>query len=369
MKIGLFADAQSVHIHQLVAGLIQRGHDVTVITHKPAEIPGVAVEPFHVPRPGLMNPRRWTSRKLHYLQSFLKRFDILNIHFLQDWGFPVEWMDQHCFVATAWGSDIVDPPGETHANHELISARKNLLQHASAVTTCGPSFANTVANYANLQREAIDVVPFGVNLTLFNPDGATEKNLSQDLRQNIVIGFYKGFREVYGPTTLIRAIPSVIDRHPDVRFELVGDGPQLETCQSLAKKLNADHAINWIPRQTLAQIPFWLNHWTITVIPSIHEAFGVAALESSAMRLPVIASDVCGLRDTVLHNETGLLTPVNDSDALTVRINQLLDDPVTAQQMGRAGRQMVKQQYDWEILYDQWISTYEKALDLAAIMV
>ncbi len=365
MKIGLFADAQSVHIHQLVAGLIQRNHEVTVITHKPAEILGAVVEPFHVPRPGLTNPRRWSSRKLHYLQTFLKRFDIINIHFLRDWEFPVEWMDHHCFVATAWGSDIVDPPGEMPADLELTTARKNLLQHASAVTTCGPSFATTVANYADLQRDAIDVVPFGVNLNLFNPDSLAKENPTQDIR----IGFYKGFREVYSPITLVRAIPIVIERHPDVRFELVGDGPQLETCQSLAKEIHADHAIDWIPRQPLSQIPTWLNRWTMAIIPSIHEAFGVAALETSAMRLPVIASDVCGLRDTVMHNETGLLSDVENPHSVADCIHQLLDDPIRAKKMGQTGRQMVEQQYNWENLYDQWVKLYEKALDKTAVMI
>lgn len=365
MKIGLFADAQSIHIRQLVHGLVDRGHTITVVSHKSAEIPGVSVERFRVPAPGITNPRRWTSRRLHYLKNFVRRFDVINMHFIQDWGFPIDLIERGCFVMTAWGSDIVDPPGETAADHELTSTRIALLQHATAVTTCGPTFASTVAKYGNIDVENIDVVPFGVNLNRFQPVDDSTIYSRQDKR----IGFYKGFREVYNPIGLIRAIPYVLSRHPDARFEMIGDGPQLDACQSLADESSIDSAIDWIPRQSHDQIPHWLKRWNMAVIPSIHEAFGVAALEISAMRLGVVASDVCGLRDTVCHETTGLLTPVNDPHSLADSINTLLDDPELCHQMGSAGRSMVEQRFDWEQIYDPWITLYEKALDQATVMM
>ena len=365
MKIGLFADAQSIHIHQLVKGLVKRGHDITVITYKSANIPGAKIERFRVPAPGLTNPRRWASRRWHYLRSLLHRFDVINIHFLQDWGFPADWMERSCFVATAWGSDIVDPPGETAADHALKSVRIALLQRAAAVTTCGPAFAATVANYGGIDVERIDVVPFGVDVKRFQPEKDTLQS-PPDIKR---VGFYKGFREVYNPIDLIRAIPPVLQRHPHVRFELIGDGPQLISCQNLAKELSVDSAIQWIPRQTHEHIPRWLQRWTLTVIPSIYEAFGVAALESSSMCLPVVASDVGGLGDTVRHQKTGLLSLPRNPRSLAQSMNTLLDDTDMCQRMGTAGRAMVEQHYDWDRIYDQWVSLYERALDRITVMI
>jgi len=122
MKICLFADAQSVHIQQLAPALAARGIDVHILTHKPATVAGCSVERFRVPKGGINNLRRWKGRRRAYLDSFLRDFDVVNIHFLHDWWFFSEDDDRQgfgghgCVVATAWGSDIVDPPGETEAS-------------------------------------------------------------------------------------------------------------------------------------------------------------------------------------------------------------------------------------------------------------
>ncbi|MDO8631868.1 MAG: glycosyltransferase family 4 protein, partial [Phycisphaerales bacterium] len=334
MKVCLFADAQSVHTRQLVRALVSRGITVHVVTHKPADLPGASVEPFSVPPPGVTNLRRWDGRLRNYLRGFLRRFDVVNIHFLADWGFG-EWVVEErasraAVVATAWGSDIVDPPGETAATPEQVHARVQVLRAADAVTVCGPTFARTVARYAGIPPESVDVVPFGVDLDLFTRGcpaacgGVRTDRFARAAGGALRIGFFKGFRAVYGPICLIRAIPQVVAQVPGARFELIGDGAELPACQALARQLGVEPSIEWIPRQDHARLPAYLSRWDVSVIPSVYEAFGVAALESSAMQVPVIASDVCGLRDTVRDGETGLLVPPDDPPRLAEAIVCLL---------------------------------------------
>ncbi len=336
-----------------------------IVTHKPAVVPGVSVERFRIPGPSLANPRRWHTRWEQYLRGFLRGFDIVNIHFLSDWGFTPEIMSDGCLIASAWGSDIVPPPGEGPPSPELTASRVMLLRHAGAVTTCGPTFAAAVAKFARIDLECIDVVPFGVDLELFRPDEAAVKQSLGSYR----VGFFKGFRQVYGPTVLVRAIPLVLDELPDTRFDLVGDGPQLTECQTLAKKLGVDSSIQWIPRQPHNDIPKLLAQWDLTVIASVYEAFGVAALESSAMGVPVVATDVGGLRDTVCHEETGLLIPAKSVEALADALVTLLRDGPRRLQMGQAGREWVREHFDRRRVLDQWVHTYHRALDRASVWV
>jgi len=117
VRVCLFGDARSVHIQSLAQGLAGRGHHVHIVTHKPAVIPGVSVERFRIPGPTLANPRRWHRRWEQYLRGFLRGFDIVNVHFLSDWGFTPEIMSDGCLIASAWGSDIVPPPGEGPPSH------------------------------------------------------------------------------------------------------------------------------------------------------------------------------------------------------------------------------------------------------------
>jgi L-malate glycosyltransferase len=368
MKICLFADAGSVHIRQLSKHLSLLGHEIHIVTHKPAAIPCVTVEKFSVPPPGISNLRRWASRRCRYLLNIFRGFDIVNVHFLADWHLDEILPDRAAtdarLVATAWGSDIVDPPGEDPPTDELIKARRGLLQAADAITTCGPTFARTVADYAGISFKSICVVPFGVDASFFKTN-EHERNDGGGAE----VGFFKGFRKVYGPAVLVEAMPGVLAQCPQARFEMIGDGADLTRCQELAHHLGVDHAMSWIGRMEHSRLPERLGRWQLSVIPSIHESFGVAALESQAMGVPVVASRVEGLQDTVRDGETGLLFPVGDSNALAAAIVSMVQDSKLRGQMSRAGREAVNSHYDWHNVADQWVQLYSRVREEACVMV
>jgi len=365
VKIALFADAQSIHIQQLAPGLAELGHEVHIVTHKPAPVMGATVERFRVPEPSATNLRGWQGRRSRYLRGFLRRFDVVNIHFLQDWGFRFDppLIENAVLVATAWGSDIFDPPGETVASTELTEVRRTLLRRAHAVSACGPAFAERVAEYAGVAVDHIEVLPFGVDVDLFRPAQRATRHAAP-----FRIGFFKGFRAVYGPTVLMEAIPLILRRVPGTRFDLVGDGAELHQCQSMASEAGLQSSIEWLPRQPHERLPDLLSRWDLTVVPSIHEAFGVAALESSAAGVPVVASDVCGLRDTVRHGETGLLVPPSNPGALADAIVELLHDGELRERMARAGPKMVGREYDWRDLHARWAEFYDRVREGAVVM-
>ncbi len=73
-------------------------------------------------------------------------------------------------------------------------------------------------------------------------------------------------------------------------------------------------------------------------MPSFAEGFGLAAAEAQACGLPVIAADASSLPEIVLDQETGLLVPPGDADALVAALRRLLDDPALARRLGSAGR-------------------------------
>ncbi|UCF35076.1 MAG: glycosyltransferase family 4 protein [Phycisphaerales bacterium] len=367
MKICIFGEPRAVHLQRIVPGLAARGLDVHFVCNKPIDVPGATVERFEVPRPGLTHPLRWSARWVRYLKGFLRRFDVCHVHFLflRDWGFTPEMADDGCLVATPWGSDIVVPEGEDPPTPDHVEKRKALLRSAHLVTAWGPSFARMVSGYAGIEFSDIALLPLGVDLQLFDPSLKAARRAAGDYR----VGFFKGFRAVYGPTYLMRAIPTVLEVLPGTRFHLIGDGPQLQRCKELAGAYEVAFSVKWIPYQAYANIPNHLAGWDLTVIPSVSESFGAAALESSAMEVPVVASDVGGLRDTVVHGETGLLVPSKAPEQLADAIITLLQDCAAREWMGRAGREMVERDYDWQEILDRWVDAYRLALDRAAVMV
>lgn len=366
MNVCIFGDARSVHVHRLAHELSRRDVSVHVVTHKPADVPGATVERFSVPPPGWNNLRRWRERRRRYLEGFLRRFDVVNVQFVVDWGFEPEMPNDGVLVATAWGSDLVTPPGEIQPSPTEASARRRLLGCASVVTACGPTFAEVVARYAGLEADTVRVVPFGVDTDVFRPSGiggVRAGRLRHDRARGEVVGFPKGFRRVYGAKTLLEAIPQVLSKCPSTRFELVGDGADLEECRAMARVSGLDSAIDWLPRLNHAEMPEVLRRWSVCVIPSVHEAFGVAALEASASGVAVVASDVCGLRDTVCNGQTGVLVPSGDVSALGGAITSLLEDPERRRRMGETGRAFVGREYDARRVYDRWVELYTEACE------
>lgn len=365
MKVCLLGDANSIHLQRIASGLAAHGVDVHVLCRKPAAIDGVTVERFEVPPFGPAYPMRWHARSRRLLRNLLRRFDVVNVHFLHDWGFEPEMLGEGCFVASPWGSDITPPPGEQPPAGEAVARRVALLQAAALVTTCGPSFARTVARFAAIDAEDIVVLPIGVDLDLFRPPLPADRPVAAGHK----VGFFKGFRPVYGAVELLRAIPAILAVFPETRFHLLGDGADLERCRQLAAFYDVAHAIRWVRRQPYANMPNHLAGWDVVAIPSICESFGVAALEASAMGIAVVASDVGGLPDTVVDGETGLLVPPADPEALADAIVRLLSDDPLRRRMGLAGRKFVEQYYNWQRILDQWVVTYEMARDRGGVMV
>ncbi len=365
MKICLFADARSVHVQRISAGLAARGVNVHIVTHKPMTVEGATVEAFRIPPASLMNPRRWHSRWRLYLRDFMKRFDVVHVHFLSPWGFTPEIIDDGCFVASTWGSDIVQPPGEGRPTDSVIEERKMMLKCAAKVTAWGPYLARTTANFAQIDQSEISLLPLGVDLDLFQPMKSTPKPVGSPHK----VGFFKGFRLVYGATFLMRAIPTVLSEFPKTKFHMIGDGPELVKCKQLAGMHGVDFQINWIRRQSYGSLPGHLAGWDLSVVPSVCESFGAAALESSAMCVPVVASDVGGLHETVRDGETGWLVPAQAPEQLADAIIKALSDDDTRQAMGLAGRAMVQREYDWNTILDRWVETYQEARERAMCMV
>ena len=105
----------------------------------------------------------------------------------------------------------------------------------------------------------------------------------------------------------------------------------------------------------------------IVVVPSLGEGFGMVALEAMERGRPVIASDVGGLPEIVVHGETGLIVPRGDHEALAAAIAELARDPQRAAAMGRAGRKRAVEAFGQDRCTERTAELYEAALVRAGL--
>ncbi len=194
-------------------------------------------------------------------------------------------------------------------------------------------------------RDKVVVVPNGVDTARFCRDREVGLRLRREWgwdETRCVVGTVsrlspeKGIRYfVEASTILSRALPTV-------GFVIIGDGPERGELERMA----ADACIRFLGERE--EIPDLLNALDVFVLPSLAEAFGIAAIEAMACALPVVASDVGGLREIVVQNETGLRVPAGDSQALASAVAELVNDAARRREYGTRGRERVRERYTLE---------------------
>jgi N-acetyl-alpha-D-glucosaminyl L-malate synthase BshA len=175
---------------------------------------------------------------------------------------------------------------------------------------------------------AIDVVPNSVDTARFHPGERAPGRLP-------TLAHVSNFRTVKRPLDVIRAFAAILREVPS-RLLLVGDGPELSACLSLAENLDVLPHI-----QALAPVPDVervLRDVDLLLQPSGSEAFGLAALEALACGVPVVGYRVGGLPEVVEDGACGFLVPFGDTEQLAARSIGLLRDPETLARFGAHGR-------------------------------
>jgi glycosyltransferase involved in cell wall biosynthesis len=146
---------------------------------------------------------------------------------------------------------------------------------------------------------------------------------------------------------LIRSMTKIVEEIPEVHLDIIGQGPdrvrleRLAWAEGLAGSVRFHGYVAAEVRDKIAG-----QAW-ISVCPSSYEGWGVVCMEASARGLPVVASNVAGLRESVRDGETGILFPYGDTEALATAILKLARDPQLRATMGEAGKEWAAR-HTWE---------------------
>lgn len=148
---------------------------------------------------------------------------------------------------------------------------------------------------------------------------------------------------------------------PLLRLVLVGDGPLKEDIEREIRTAQLAGQV-WMPgaRGDIAEI---LRAFDIFVLPSLGEGISNTILEAMASGLPVIATRVGGNPELVVENETGVLVPAADPEAMARAIVNYATQPMLMRQHGQAGRARVEREYGMAAMVRQYLAVYDAALN------
>lgn len=357
MKVLMIANARAVHTQRWARALAQRGHSVTVLSIRNVPIPGVTI----VARPvGPVDNGQMLWPLLSYLRLLVTlpvdlrriRPDVVNPHYCITHGAIAALAGARPRVVNVWGSDLIwDGPGRIPWWRRALV--RLALGRADTIVSTSKFMADEVERLVP-GHPPIILVPFGVDTSKFRPG---ERRAGNPVR----IGFVKTFASKYAPDVFIEAAAIVARETRDVEFVMAGRGPQLDAMRRLAAERGLEGRISFpgfVPHEEVAEFMRGLD---ILVNCSRAESFGVVICEASASGIPVIATNVGGVRETVKDGETGILVSRDEPAALAAAMLRLAEDTDLRGRLGRAGRAFIQSAYDWESCVRRFIEVITSA--------
>lgn len=348
-----------IHVRDLAAAVQAQGHEPTVITSgggpfvhdlRAQQTPTIVLQHLGAP----IRPLR-DLRALHEIRTVLKglRPDLLATHSSKagilgrlagrSLGIPV------VFTAHGWAFT----PG-------IPSLRAAMYRQIERGVGSLASRIITVSEFDRRLALEARIAPEPHIVTVHNgmPD------LSPDLRADagrsparlVMIARFEAQKD---HPTLLRAMAG-LQAH-SWELDLIGEGPLMGGMQSLAAELGIADRVRFLgQRMDVAQI---LAGAQISLLVTNWEGFPLSILESMRAALPVVASSVGGIGESVRDEETGFLVPRGGVEVLRDRIGRLLADPTLRVRMGRQGRSRYEQHFTLDHSVQETLAVYRAALD------
>jgi glycogen(starch) synthase len=240
--------------------------------------------------------------------------------------------------------------GNASLEQETIIGR--VLRRSSWITTVS----------ASLLADVHQRVPDVVSRSSVVPDGLPSQKLLPlplpiDRPKILCLGRLindKGF------DLAITAFASIVDRYPEARMIIAGDGPMRSALERQAADWQLGDLVTFTGLVAPEDVPGLLNQATVVLMPSRREGLPRVALEAALMARPVVAARIGGLAEIIQHGETGWLVEPEDSDALAMASLFLLEHPDLAARMGEAARKRVQETFSWERCVDTYDDLYRR---------
>jgi glycosyltransferase involved in cell wall biosynthesis len=252
------------------------------------------------------------------------------------------------------GDRDTSPPERQAVERRLVSDVDRV------VATCTDELFELVRLGADVDR--VKVVPCGVDLGHFCPDGPAEAK-TPGLARLVVVSRLVERKGVGNVVTALASVPGaelVIAGGP-AEGDLIHDDEARRLMQ-LADDAGVADRVRLRGRVERADLPALLRSADAVLCVPWYEPFGIVALEAMACGVPVVASAVGGLVDTVVDGVTGIHVPPRSPDRLAAALNCLLEDAAVRRRLGTAGARRARRRYGWNRVAQSTLGVYGELL-------
>lgn len=341
-RILFLAPAKNYHTKKWCEFFYQEGYEVHVVSLTGGDIQGATVHPV------LSTDMSDKSdlAKLEYL-LVVKRInrlyrqikpDLVSVHYATSYGLLAALSSIKIYSLSVWGTDVYAFPLKSALHKKIVEYS---LSKATILMSTSKAMAVECRKYT---KRDFYITPFGVDMELFRP--RNEEQCGNDV---FTIATIKSLSPEYGIDVLLRAIKQVVNDIPQIQLcvNIAGVGPSAEYLNKLSQELGIDDMVNWLGLIPQSEVIRTLNVSDVAVIPSYRESFGVSAVEAQACGIPVIISDVDGLKEATSPGKTSVVFKSGDYLELAKAIEYLYLNKEKRIEMGECARDFVKSKFEY----------------------
>lgn len=387
-------DFSNVYLHRLAKSLIKVGVEVHIVAphamglKKEEVIDGVHIHRFQYMFPSKLEtlayfpgmPEKIKTIKgkillpffmlcmIKKMQDIVKKYniDIINAH----WAIPPG------FLATFTKNFHKKPVLITLYGAELWPAIKSdskvmkwMISYAlnKANKVVGISDATCDAGKEISCRKDIEILPDGIDTETFNPEvDGSEVQERYDLENYFMIFSSGRMVERKGFRYLIEALPYVLEKYPNTKLIIGGDGPERQSLEVLVKSLEIENNVIFPRFISDEDFPKYMKACDVFVLPSIVDSKGdtegsaTILLEAMACGTPVVGTKVGGVPYAIKDGFGGFLVNQKDPKQLGEAIIMLLDNKGLRREMGIKGRGYVEEMFSWDRIAKRYICDFEQ---------
>jgi glycosyltransferase involved in cell wall biosynthesis len=246
----------------------------------------------------------------------------------------------------------------------LLLIIERFLNRWTDILVCvSESDKNLVLKYKTIPDRKIFVIKNGIDIERFQVNQEKIENVKKELKLEksfilISIGrlhFQKDF------STILKALKPIVTQIPEVRLLIVGDGPLRKLLEKEATDLVLNKYVKFLGFRE--DTPILINLSDIVILSTKWEGLPLVPLETGASKKPIIASDIDGLRETIIDGKTGFLFQPSSEKDLIEKILKLFKSEQLRKQLGENAYLFVSKNFNNEKMINSYFSLYKDLVE------
>lgn len=234
------------------------------------------------------------------------------------------------------------------------------IEQSDAVTAVSEDLVARTRQQLNVDQH-IDVIYNFVNESVYYKKDCEHLKQQYDIAHDEkVLIHISNFRQVKRIPDIIQTFYKV-QKQTKAKLMLVGDGPEIQTAFELVDELGIEDDVLFLGRQK--NISDLLSMADLILLMSEQESFGLVLLEAMACEVPAIGTNIGGIPEVIVHDETGYLVELGNSDEAASYALQLLTDQERLQQFSKASFARAESMFHSDYIVKQYMNLYEQLLN------